>query len=190
MIILSNDDKRFLLALARRKLQDAFQSSGFDLSTEKIPPHLTEDGASFVTLTIHGRLRGCIGALSAYQPLVQDVCEHVMAAAFHDPRFSPLTAKEFCDVDIEISYLTPPATLGYESPEDLLEKLNPGTDGIILSDGFRRATYLPQVWEQIPQREVFLSSLCQKMGAASELWRKKHLEVQIYHAVHFSEGEF
>lgn len=190
MIELSIQDKRLLLSIARRKLEDAFTPSGFDLSEETIPSHLTQEGASFVTLTIAGRLRGCIGALSAYQPLVQDVCEHVLAAAFQDPRFPSLSVKEMEKVEIEISYLTPPEKLDYQSVEELLEKLTPDVDGVILIDGYRRATYLPQVWEQIPQKELFLSSLCQKMGAASNLWQKKHLEVQIYYAIHFSESEF
>jgi len=189
MIQLSHEDQRFLLTIARKTLEQAFHQTSFDLSSQDVPEHLLENGASFVTLTIHGRLRGCIGALSAFQPLVQDVCEHVLAAAFQDPRFPPLTIRELNQVEIEISYLTPPEKLEYDSPEELKQTLVPYHDGVILSDGYRRATYLPQVWEQLPETEQFLDSLCQKMGANSNLWRTKTLTVEIYHAIHFSESD-
>jgi AmmeMemoRadiSam system protein A len=190
MIQLSAADKKFLLIIARKTLQDAFEFIKFDLTKVEIPDHLLMDGASFVTLTKGGRLRGCIGALTAYQPLVQDVCEHALAAAFQDPRFPALSEKEEPDIMIEISYLTPPVVLEYGDTEDLLAKLVPGQDGVILTDGFRRATYLPQVWEQLPEKTEFLDSLCQKMGASRNLWRTKSLKVEIYHAIHFSENEF
>ncbi len=187
MIQLSAADKKLLLMIARKTLQDAFQLIEFELSNIDIPDHLSKEGASFVTLTKRGRLRGCIGALTAYQPLVQDVCEHTLAAAFQDPRFPALAKKEEPEVTIEISYLTPPVELQYEGAEDLLLKLDPGKDGVILTDGFRRATYLPQVWEQLPEKTEFLNSLCQKMGAPHSLWRTKPLKVETYQAIHFSE---
>ena len=190
MIELTGEDQQLLLKIARKTIEQAFQPTGFNLSEQEIPVHLLENGASFVTLTIQGRLRGCIGTLIAYQPLVQDVCEHATAAAFQDPRFPPLTVLEFDQIEIEISYLTPPEKLSYDSPEALLEGLKANCDGVILSDGYRRATYLPQVWDQLPDKEQFLSSLCQKMGANSNLWRKKRLSVETYRAVHFSESDF
>lgn len=190
MIQLTDNDKEILLSIARKTLKNALRLDQFNLSETAVPEKLMENGASFVTLTIDGRLRGCIGALSAYQPLVQDVCEHVLAAAFEDPRFPPLTVGEESLVRIEISYLTPPVRLDYDSHQDLLKALVPGRDGLILSDGYRRATYLPQVWEQIPVKEDFLGSLCQKMGARRNLWKEKKLQVETYQAIHFSEGEF
>lgn len=190
MIHLSQEDKKQLLVIARKTLLSAFQRSDFVLDGDSISSHLNEDGASFVTLTKYGRLRGCIGTLSAYQPLVQDVCEHALAAAFQDPRFPVVTANEMDSIEIEISYLTPPEPLEYDSSDDLMRKLVPGKDGVILTDGYRRATYLPQVWEQLPEVDDFLGSLCQKMGARKNLWREKKISVQIYHAIHFSEDEF
>ena len=190
MIHLSVEDKKLLLTIARKTLQKELLGIDFDLTQLDIPEHLMQNGASFVTLTINGRLRGCIGALSAYQPLVQDVCEHAIAAALDDPRFPVLGASELEKVTVEVSYLTPPEPLDYLDGQDLVSKLRPGVDGVILQDGFRRATYLPQVWEQIPDTEEFLRSLCQKMGARGNLWRDKHLTVQVYQAIHFSETEF
>lgn len=190
MIQLTDIDKEILLSIARKTLKNALNLDQFNLSETVVPEKLMENGASFVTLTIDDRLRGCIGALSAYQPLVQDVCEHVLAAAYEDPRFPPLTVGEESLVKIEISYLTPPERLDYVTPQDLLDILVPGRDGLILSDGYRRATYLPQVWEQLPVKEDFLGSLCQKMGARRNLWRDKKLEVETYRAIHFSEEEF
>jgi AmmeMemoRadiSam system protein A len=190
MIPLVDSDKKKLLYFAKQTLLTAFDLADFDFQNADYPSHLAEKGASFVTLTIQEQLRGCIGTLSAYQPLVQDVCEHVLAAAFHDPRFPPLSVSELDAVEIEISYLTPPVDLSYSDAEDLKRKLMPGQDGVILSDGYRRATYLPQVWEQLPDVEVFLGSLCRKMGAKEHLWKKKHLVVETYRAVHFSEKEF
>jgi AmmeMemoRadiSam system protein A len=134
-------------------------------------------------------LRGCIGTLEAYQPLVQDVCEHAVAAAFHDYRFSPLKKNELSSIEIEISYLTPSVPLIYSDSADLLRQLNPDVDGVVLSDGFHRATYLPQVWEQLPDKREFLSHLCLKMGLSSSAWLEKRLQVDIYKVIHFSENE-
>jgi AmmeMemoRadiSam system protein A len=146
-----------------------------------------EPGASFVTLTIQGYLRGCVGALEPYQSLVEDVCEHAVAAAFQDYRFPPLQAEEINNIEIEISYLTKPQTLEYGEPQDLPRKLRPKIDGVVLRDGMRRATFLPQVWEKIPNPENFLEQLCMKMGAPADLWRKKKLDVSVYQVEEFHE---
>jgi hypothetical protein len=152
-----------------------------------LSPALCEDGASFVTLTIHGDLRGCIGSLEAHQSLALDVREHAYQAAFEDYRFPPLTKSELPAISIEISHLTVPVDLTYETADELLAALKPGVDGVILQDGFKRATFLPQVWDQLPQAEAFLSHLCAKMGAPADLWRNKKLKVQIYHVEEFHE---
>ena len=138
-----------------------------------MPAHLREEGASFITLTIHGELRGCIGALEPYQPLAPDVQEHAVAAALEDPRFPPVAPSELDQIEIEISRLTLPKKLAYTDAEDLLAKLHPQVDGVILRDGPRRATFLPQVWEKIPDKAEFLDNLCYKMGAAPDTWRRK-----------------
>ncbi len=175
---LTMEDRIFLLELARESITRAVANKPLpDLNLVQLSTDLQRAGASFVTLTINGRLRGCIGALEAYQPLAEDVREHAVAAALEDYRFPPVEPGEVANLRIEISRLTPARPLDYENAEDLLAKLRPGEDGVILRDGVRRATFLPQVWEQVPEKEEFLSHLCMKMGASADLWRTKKLGV-------------
>jgi AmmeMemoRadiSam system protein A len=150
-----------------------------------LPPALQQNGSSFVTLTKNGQLRGCIGSLQAYQPLALEIQERALQAAVDDPRFPPLQPEELPAIEIEVSRLTEPLPLHYGQPEDLPKVLHPGVDGVILQDGFRRATFLPQVWDELPDPEEFLSHLCMKMGSHSDLWRRKMLSVQIYHVEEF-----
>ncbi|HNW95299.1 MAG TPA: AmmeMemoRadiSam system protein A [Anaerolineaceae bacterium] len=157
------------------------------LPSADLPPRLLEDGAVFVTLTKSGQLRGCIGSLEAWQPLAEDVRLRAYQAAVEDPRFPPLEPAELPRIEIEISRLTEPVALPYEHPEDLPRLLKPHQDGVILADGRRRATFLPQVWEQLPRPEEFLSHLCAKMGARPSLWREKVLDVWIYHVEEHKE---
>ncbi len=185
---LSDEERNLLLRLARESIEAAVNQLPLPvLDLEHLPGALRENGASFVTLTEDGELRGCIGALEAYQPLAEDVREHAVAAAQEDFRFYPVRPKEVAHLQIEISRLTPPQALEYSTPEDLVSRLRPGVDGVILRDGLRRATFLPQVWEKIPDPQAFLSHLCAKMGAAENTWRKKHLVVQIYQVEEFHE---
>ncbi|GAP14069.1 uncharacterized protein, PH0010 family [Longilinea arvoryzae] len=185
---LSEDERKLLLRLARESIEAAVNEHPLPaLNLEDLPTALRENGASFVTLTEDGELRGCIGALEAYQPLAEDVREHAVAAAQEDFRFYPVRPKEVPHIQIEISRLTPPQPLEYDTPEDLISRLRPGVDGVILRDGLRRATFLPQVWEKLPGPAEFLSHLCAKMGAAENTWRKKHLIVQIYQVEEFHE---
>ncbi|MCP4139481.1 MAG: AmmeMemoRadiSam system protein A [Chloroflexi bacterium] len=183
---LTSTEKKILLKLARSSLEAKLRG-------EKLPPlkaetpHLQRDGATFVTLTKNGRLRGCIGTLEAYRPLAEDVQEHAIAAALHDRRFPPVKADELEEIEIEISRLTAPVVLEYENADDLLAKLRPGIDGVILKDGFKRATYLPQVWEQLLDAEEFLNYLCQKMGLPKDAWRHKKLTVLTYQVEEFYE---
>jgi len=187
---LNEHEKAILLNLARRAIELAVNRHPLpQLNLEEYSPLLRENGASFVTLMIDGQLRGCIGALEPYQPLVQDVCEHAAAAALEDYRFSPVTPAEVPLIEIEISHLTPPQPLDYKDPQDLVNRLRPNIDGVVLRDEFRRSTFLPQVWEKLPNPEVFLSQLCQKMGAPANLWRRKPLQVFIYQVEEFREGE-
>jgi AmmeMemoRadiSam system protein A len=152
-----------------------------------MPPRLRADGASFVTLTYHGNLRGCIGALEAYQPLAVDVREHAIAAALQDPRFPSVEEDELGGIRIEVSRLTAPVPLKYVGTDELLARLRPGVDGVILKDGVRHATFLPQVWEKIPRPADFLDNLCYKMGDASDAWRYRQLEVLVYQVEEFHE---
>ncbi len=187
---LTQEEKDYLLTLARHAMTTAvIGKMRMHVEDSEVPAGLRQKGASFVTLTIAGELRGCIGSLEAYQPLYQDVQQHAVEAALEDYRFQPVTEEELPLISIEISRLTAPEPLPYTSPTSLTGLLRPHQDGVILRDGARRATFLPQVWEQLPQPAMFLSHLCQKMGASPDLWRQKLLEVSIYRVEEFSEKE-
>jgi uncharacterized protein len=187
---LTQDERCLLLKYARRSIEMAVNGQIFQPpALETLPPRLSEVGVCFVTLTLPGgELRGCIGGLEATQPLVLDVCEHAVAAARDDYRFLPVRPDEVPHLKIEISHLTQPEPLVYEEPVRLAQLLHPLEDGVILRDGTRRATFLPQVWEKLPDPENFLTHLCQKMGAPGSLWRHKKLQVEIYHAEKFEEN--
>jgi AmmeMemoRadiSam system protein A len=185
---LSTQERTSLLTLARESIMAAVTGQVLpQLALESLSTALREPGASFITLTIEGQLRGCIGSLEAYQPLALDVQSRAKQAALEDYRFYPLTAAELSVVNIEISRLTPATPLPYSDPLALPGLLRPGIDGIVLADGHRRATYLPQVWEQLPNPEEFISSLCAKMGASRDLWRQKVLRVERYQVEEFRE---
>ncbi|PWH18135.1 MAG: AmmeMemoRadiSam system protein A [Anaerolineae bacterium] len=185
---LTQEEKTILLRLARQAIETGVRGEPLPaLDLLSLPAALQAQGASFVTLTLDGRLRGCIGALEPYQPLAEDVREHALAAALRDPRFPPVTPAELPRIHIEISRLTRPRPLPYTDVQDLLNRLTPGVDGVILRDGWRRATFLPQVWAQLPDKEEFLAHLCLKMGVAPDLWRRKTLEVQTYQVEEFHE---
>ena len=188
---LTDGEKQTLLRLAREALELGVRGRKLPpLDNASLTPRLREQGASFVTLTIDGELRGCIGALEAYQPLVDDVREHAIAAALDDPRFRPVVEAELNRIKLEVSRLTAPHLLEYSSSEDLLKKLRPHIDGVILKGDYRRATFLPQVWEKIPDPEDFLDNLCAKMGAKSNLWRNTKLQVHVYQVEEFHEMDY
>jgi len=148
---------------------------------------LQQQGAVFVTLKKRGRLRGCIGNLEPVGPLWQGVRDNALNAAFNDYRFPPLTAEEIDEVHIDISILGPPVPLDYADADDLLAKLQPGQDGVILRSGTARATFLPQVWQQLPNPEDFLDHLCRKAGLSDSAWRHSHPEIRIYRVQSFEE---
>ena len=182
---------KILLETARQSIAHVLRGAELPpLNLEELPPDLVEPGASFVTLTIAGQLRGCVGSIEANRALIQDVRDRAIGAAFGDPRFPSLTPSEYEDLEIEISTLTRPEALSYHNPQDLVRKLRPGIDGVILKDQFRRATFLPQVWEKLPDPELFLSRLCLKLGLESDAWQHRNLEVEIYQVQKFTEGEF
>ena len=186
----SQQERTLLLEIAREAITNAVQGLPLPtLNLESMPPALQKEGASFVTLTIAGRLRGCIGTLQAYQPLAKDVQEHAVAAAMEDYRFSPLRKEELSEIDIEVSCLTPAVKLPYDHPEQLPDLLNPHEDGVVLQDGYHHATFLPQVWEQLPVPSDFLTHLCLKMGVPGQTWQHKVLDVSIYHVEEFGEKQ-
>jgi AmmeMemoRadiSam system protein A len=185
---LTQEEKNLLLKTARRAIQAEFikeKKPSLDLAT--LPPSLCEDGACFVTLTIDGVLRGCVGSIEATQPLIKDVRDRSVGAAFQDYRFSPLSKGEIDKIKIEISRLTTPQELKYQNPEDLLHKLRPHVDGVILRYQSRRATFLPQVLESLPDPVIFLNRLCIKMGLAQDAWKKLILQVETYQVESFQE---
>jgi len=185
---LTLEEKQNLLRIAREAIESAVKKKQPQKpDSALLTPRLKERGASFVTLTIQGQLRGCIGTLEPYQPLANDVHEHAIAAALDDPRFPTVALNELNGISIEVSRLSVPHPLEYSTAEDLLKKLHPHTDGVILRDGMRRATFLPQVWEKIPSPAEFLNNLCYKMGAAPDTWKHKHLEVLVYQVEEFHE---
>jgi AmmeMemoRadiSam system protein A len=186
---LSREDRSVLLNIARQSILNQLRGEGMpDIKLENYSSDLQAPGACFVTLTKKGVLRGCVGSIEATQALVLDVRDRAVGAAFHDYRFPSLTEPELDQTRIEISCLTRPEELVYSSPEDLIEKLRPGVDGVILRFGSRRATFLPQVWEQLPGPEDFLTRLCLKMGLDQTAWRRERLGVEIYQAEKFQEG--
>jgi hypothetical protein len=185
---LSEKDRAILLSIARETIQlTAARQVLPRLDPADYSEDLQREGASFVTLTIDEQLRGCIGALEAYQPLVLDVQEHAAAAASEDYRFPRVRPEEVPLLEIEISRLTPTRALAYENWQDLIAKLRPGLDGVLIRDGRRRATFLPQVWEKLPDPQNFLSHLCVKMGAPEDYWQTQKLDVSIYQVEEFKE---
>jgi uncharacterized protein len=185
---LTLEEQKILLRMAREAMECEVRGEKLPrLNPSTLSANLREQGASFVTLTIRGQLRGCIGALEAYQPLADDVREHAVAAALEDPRFPKVSKDELSKIQVEVSRLTRPVPLEYKDADDLLSKLRPGVDGVILKDGFRRATFLPQVWEKIPDPSEFLENLCYKMGTSPDHWKNRHLDVLIYQVDEFHE---
>ncbi len=185
---LTQEDKALLLKLARDALVEGVSGARLQpLDLGMLPELLRQPGASFVTLTHQGELRGCVGTLEAYLPLAEDVREHTLAAAFNDYRFPPVRPDEVDGLQIEVSYLTSPEELDYEDSQDLLERLRPGVDGVIIYHDMRRATFLPQVWEKLPEPAQFLDHLCSKMGVEAGFWRYKKLRILTYQVEDFHE---
>ena len=188
---LSASDKQLLLKLARTSIEAAVSGQpDLQVDLAALSPGLLRQGAAFVTLTEHGELRGCIGGLQAQYPLYEDVLIHAAQSALHDYRFPPVTPDELPRLEVEVSVLTEPQPLDYASPADLPRLLRPEVDGVILAQGQRRATFLPQVWERVPDPETFLSLLCEKMGVLPYTWQRTKLDVQIYQVEKFTESEF
>jgi len=187
---LTLEEQQTLLRLAREAMERGVRGEKLPpLDESTMPPHLREQRSSFITLTVHGQLRGCIGGLEPKQSLAQDVREHAVAAALEDPRFPPVSERELNGIQIEVSRLTRPVPLEYKDANDLLSKLRPHVDGVVLRDGtYRRATFLPQVWEKISDPAEFLKNLCYKMGVSENLWRNKHLDVLTYQVEEFHES--
>jgi len=181
---LHEEKGRILLTLARNVIA---QKLGYAMSPTSIPDWLHEQGATFVTLKINDNLRGCIGSLQAHRPLGQDVQENALAAAFRDPRFAPLSAEEYPNTEVEVSLLTAPQAIKFEDETDALAKLRPNVDGVIFSCGNHRSTFLPQVWEQLPDPKLFMARLKMKAGLPADFW-STDVQLQRYQVEKWKEG--
>jgi AmmeMemoRadiSam system protein A len=167
----SPEDRQSLLTVARESIQHGLEhGSPLPVDPDRFSARLREPGACFVTLRRSGQLRGCVGSLEATRPLVEDVARNAFASAFGDSRFPSLTRGESADLEIHLSILTPPEPLPCSSEADLLSKLQPGVDGLILRDGARRATFLPSVWESLAEPKAFLAALKRKAGLGEDHW--------------------
>lgn len=189
---LSPEQGAALVALARQTLSGHFDQTITPADRQHPETRLADQAlqahcGTFVTLKSNNQLRGCIGSLSATVPIVSGVRENALNAALHDPRFSPLKKRELESVHIEVSVLSDPVPMSYSDADELLAKLKPGLDGVIIRKGYASATFLPQVWEQLPDPEPFLSHLCMKAGLPADQWRKGDLAVLVYRVQYFEE---
>ena len=187
---LSQEERQTLLTLARSTLREVVDGRPIPKADRReLPKGLTENKGCFVTLTKGGRLRGCIGYIFPQGPLYEAVMQNAYNAAMRDGRFPPVERDELDAIRIEISVLTVPQRLEFTSPEDLLAKLRPHVDGVVLNVGRRQSTFLPQVWEQLPEKESFLNHLSQKAGLPAGAWRQPGTTVLTYQVEAFSEPE-
>ena len=188
----SAEQGQMLVKLARHTImnklgQTASGSESDALSRAQRDEVFQSHCGTFVTLKIHGQLRGCIGNLSSTETVWNGIKRNAINAAFHDPRFAPLTDAELDQTEIEVSILTQPRPLEYRSEQELTQKLRVNVDGVIIRQGQASATFLPQVWEQLPRPEAFLSHLCTKAGLPSDAWQNTELEVLTYQVQYFEE---
>ncbi len=186
---MEKEQQDFLLKLARRAIEHYLKTGEkLELSPAELPyGELLKEGACFVTLKADGKLRGCMGSLYNRMPLFMDVIKNALAAAFQDIRFPPVPASELDKIKISISVLTEPVPLKAGSPEEVLEKLDPARHGVILQQGIERATYLPAVWEEIPDKVKFLETLSMKAALGPQGWKDPRTEFFVYEAEEFSE---
>lgn len=186
------DQQTYLLTLARRALAYYFKTKNrLEVDELEVDDIYKQKRGTFVTLTKNGELRGCIGHIEPVQEIYKDIIDNALSAGLEDNRFVPVQSEELNDLKIEISILTKPVELIYNSSEDLLNKLRPMVDGVIIEKGNRGATYLPQVWEGWEGENVkaeFLSSLCGKAGLPSGEWKTGDLKVFTYQAEVFCEN--
>jgi AmmeMemoRadiSam system protein A len=180
-------ERQVMLRLARQALVHATANVSLEVEAKNVPPRLRQKRACFVTLTNHGSLRGCIGNILPLKPLFQAILDNAGGAALRDPRFPPVEPHEVDDIQIEISVLTEPEPLVFASPEELLSQLQPQRDGVLLRIGAQHATFLPQVWEKVPDKIDFLNRLAQKAGHPPSRWREPDASISVYRVESFEE---
>ena len=183
----SENDKKELLRMSRDELESLYDGKNFDASNYKISDAMKEQGGCFVTLNVDGNLRGCIGYILPRKELYKCVIENTENAALFDSRFKPVKKDEISKIKIEISVLSVPQKMEFEDANEMISKLRPLKDGVVLKNGAYESTYLPQVWEQISDKEMFLRSLCEKGGMDNDCWKDKNTEVSVYQASVFGE---
>lgn len=184
-------EKIALLKLARDSIANRLKGRKDDPESKSFRSCLTDHKSGvFVTLHKKGTLRGCIGNIEARMPVLTGIRKNACHAAFDDTRFAPLTEGELDEIDIEISILTSPEKINYSSLEDMVSILTPYKDGVIIEKQHCRATFLPQVWDQLPEPESFLSHLCTKAGLSAGEWRKGDLDIYTYQVQSFGEREY
>lgn len=186
---MNRDDRHTLLKLARSALELAVLERRHLSLPSDLSHELLQAKGCFVTLTIAEQLRGCIGNICPEYPLAEGVVKNAFRAAMNDPRFNPVSAAELSTIEIEVSVLTVPAPLVFDSSSDLLQKLRPHRDGVVLTIGSHRSTFLPQVWEKLPEPSQFLDHLSAKSGLSAQAWRKPGAEVLTYQVEAFCEAE-
>jgi AmmeMemoRadiSam system protein A len=177
--VLTPPHKQQLLELAGASIRKGLCGETLSVRATDYPEPLRVLRATFVTLHVDASLRGCIGTLEARQTLVQDVASNAWSAAFRDPRFSALTWAEYERLDIHISVLSLPEPMQFSSEEELIAQLRPRRDGLIIEEGFSRGTFLPSVWEQLPDPREFLRQLKRKAGLPPDHWSSR-IRVQRY----------
>ena len=177
---LTDSDKSFLKDLARKAIKARLNLSELDIEEAALPETLKKEGTTFVTITTDGQLRGCIGKTTATQPLYKDVIENALSTAFNDPRFVPLTKPELPRTEIEVSVLGKPKPLKYSTPAKLLDFLEKNKPGVLIKKGGHRATFLPQVWDEVADATEFLTHLCLKAGLGPLEWQSGMLLVEYY----------
>ncbi len=185
---LNDAEKKYLLSLARETIEN-YVKSGEVTEPHTDDPKLKEMRGAFVTLEKKGNLRGCIGHILPVEPLYLDVRDNAISAATEDRRFRHVVEEELDKIEIEISVLTTPEVIEAKNSQEYLEKIRPKIDGIILEHRGRGATYLPQVWEQLPRKEEFLDSLCMKAGLTPGAWKEKGMKISHYQVQAFKESE-
>ncbi len=177
-----------LLQLARNSVNHGItHGRAISVVLSDFESELQAPGAAFVTLEKRGQLRGCIGSVEAYRPLVEDVAENAWNAAFRDPRFESVTRTELHQLHFDISVLTRPEPMQFESENDLKHQIVPREDGLILQDGYRRGLFLPAVWEKLPEVEVFLAHLKQKAGLPADHWSET-IQIERFHSFEFGDA--
>ncbi|MBT8145916.1 MAG: AmmeMemoRadiSam system protein A [Gammaproteobacteria bacterium] len=183
----ANDHGKPLLRLARRSIEHGLATGKpVSVTLQDFHSDLQRPGAAFVTLHKQQQLRGCIGNLTAHQPLVNDVADNAFSAAFRDPRFPAVEALELTELHVEISVLTPYEPLEVGSEAELLDLLQPQIDGIVLEEGHYRSTFLPAVWEQLPDKQQFLQHLKRKAGLPADYWSPS-LKIYRYRTISYAE---